>query len=96
MPNGPSRNEPAPRSSRRAEHAGRVEARDAEPVDRSVGGDERARVAVREERVVGDRREGRRRGGALRARLGRLDRACRRLGCRVACARRRALVLRRS
>ncbi len=48
-----------------AEHARRVEARDAEPVDRPVGRDERARVAVGEERVVGDRRERRRRGRAL-------------------------------
>ncbi len=50
-----------------AEHARRVEARDAEPVDRAVGRDQRARVAVGQERVVGDRRERRRRGGALRA-----------------------------
>ena len=50
----------------RAEHAGRVEARNAEPVDRAVGRDQRAGVAVREERVVGDRRERRGRGCALR------------------------------
>ena len=53
-----------------AEHAGRVEAGDAEPVDGAVGSDERPRVAVGEERVVRDRREGRRRGGALRRLLG--------------------------
>ena len=50
-----------------AEHARRVEARDAEPVDRAVRRDERARVAVGEERVLRDRRERRRRGRALRA-----------------------------
>ena len=55
-----------------AEHARRVEARDAQPVDRAVGRDQRARVAVRQERVVGDRRERRRRGGALRRGGGRL------------------------
>ncbi len=43
----------------RSEHARRVEARDAEPVDRAVRSQKRARMAVREERVVGDRREGR-------------------------------------
>ena len=48
-----------------AEHARRVEAWDAEPVDRPVGRDERARVAVREERVLGDRRERRGRRSAL-------------------------------
>ncbi len=51
-----------------AEDAGRVEGRDAQPIDRSVRGDERARVAVREEGVVGDRRKRRRRRGALRRR----------------------------
>ena len=51
-----------------AEDARRVEGRDAQPVDRPVRGDERARVAVREERVVGDRRERRRCRGALRRR----------------------------
>src|SRR5205809_7218557 len=49
-----------------AEHARRVEARDAEPVDRAVGRDQRSGVAVGEERVVRDRRKGRRRGCALR------------------------------
>ena len=49
----------------RAEHARRVEARDAQPVDRPVGRDQRARVAVRQERVVGDRRE--RRGASPRS-----------------------------
>ena len=48
-----------------AEHAGRVEARQAEPVDRAVGRDESAGVAVGEEGVVGYRREGRRCRGAL-------------------------------
>src|SRR5439155_21927634 len=46
-----------------------VEGRHAQPVDRRVGGDERDGVAVREEGVVGDRRERRRRGRALLARL---------------------------
>ncbi len=46
------------------EHARGVKARHAQPVDRAVGGDERARVAVREERVLRDRRERRRCGGA--------------------------------
>ena len=41
----------------RAEDARRVEARHAEPVDRSIGRDQRAGVAVGQERVVGDRRE---------------------------------------
>ncbi len=41
----------------RAEDRRRVEVRQAHPLDRSVGGDQRARVAVREEAVVGDRRE---------------------------------------
>ena len=49
-----------------AEDAGRVEARHAEPVDRSIGRDQRAGVAIGEERVVADRREGRGRRGALR------------------------------
>ena len=55
----------------RAEHARRVEARDAQPADPAVRRDERTRVAVRQERVVGDRRERRRRRGALRP-LGRV------------------------
>ena len=53
-----------------AEDAGRIEGRNAQPVDRPIGGDERPRVAVREEGVVSDRRERRRRRGALRRRLG--------------------------
>ena len=48
-----------------AEDARRVEARHAEPVDRAVGSDEGAGVTVGEERVLGDRRERRGRGGAL-------------------------------
>ena len=40
-----------------AEHARRVEPGHAEPVDRPIGGDKRAGVAVRQERVIGDRRE---------------------------------------
>ena len=47
-----------------AEHAGRVEAGDAQPVDRAVGRDQGAGVAVGQERVVGDGRE---RGGCRRA-----------------------------
>ena len=50
----------------RAEHARGVEARDAQPSDAAVRRDERARVAVRDERVVGDRGERRRGRGALR------------------------------
>ena len=50
----------------RAEHAGRVEARDAQPADPPVRRDQRAGVAVGQERVVGDRRERRGRGRALR------------------------------
>ena len=57
-----------------AEDARRVEARNAEPVDRAVRGDERARMAVGQERVVRDRRERRRRGGALRSAVGLLRR----------------------
>ena len=66
MPNGAKRKNPAWRSSRLGEDARRVEARHAEPVDGAVRRDERARVAVGEERVVGDRRERRGRRGALR------------------------------
>ena len=58
-----------------AEDARGVEGGDAEPVDRAVGGDQGSGVAVGEERVVGDGRERRRRGGALR-----LDRAMRVIG----------------
>ena len=51
------------------EHARRVEARHAEPVDRTVRGHEGGGVAVGQEGVVGDRRERRRRRGALRGGL---------------------------
>ena len=51
------------------EHARGIERRNAEPVDRAVGRDERGRVAVRQERVVRDRRERRRSRRALRAGL---------------------------
>ena len=47
-----------------------VEGRDTEPFDRSVGRHEGARVAVGEERVIGDRRKRRGRGRALRRGLG--------------------------
>ena len=57
MPNGPKPEGARLAVEQRAEHAGRVEARHAQPVDRPVGGDQRAGVAVRQERVVGDRRE---------------------------------------
>ena len=66
----------APASGRAVEEGGedarRVEARWAEPLDRAVGGDEGAGVAVGQERVVGDRRERRRRHPPLheRGRLG--------------------------
>ncbi len=40
-----------------AEYARGVEAGHAEPVDRPIGGDERAGVAVRQERIIGDWRE---------------------------------------
>src|SRR3954470_24384965 len=49
----------------RAENAGRVETRDAEPADASVRRDERAGVTVGQEGLVGDRRERRQRGRAL-------------------------------
>ena len=61
-----------------AEHAGCVEARHAQPVDRPVRCDQGAGVAVRQEGVLGDRRE---RGGhrrALRHRVGAGGRAGRR------------------
>ena len=51
-----------------AEHARGIEGRDAQPIDRAVRGDERAGVAVGQERVVGDRWERRRRRGAPRRR----------------------------
>ena len=41
----------------RAEHARRVHPRQAHPLDAAVGRDERGRLAVRQEPVVGDRRE---------------------------------------
>ena len=50
------------------EDARRVEAGHAQPADTSVGGDQRAGVAVGQERVVLDRREGRRHRRALLAR----------------------------
>ena len=49
------------------EHARGVEARHAQPVDRPIGSDQRAGVAVRQERVVGDRRKGRGHRRALRS-----------------------------
>ncbi len=50
---------PASRAAieQRAEHRRRVEVRHAHPLDRAVRGDQRPGVAVREEPVVGDRRE---------------------------------------
>jgi len=51
-----------------AEHARCVEGRDAQPVDRAVGRNQSARVAVRQERVLRDRRE--RRGRRRTLRLG--------------------------
>ncbi len=63
----PERRRPR-RSSRLPKTLGESKRGHAEPVDRAVGRDERAGVAVGEERVVGDRRERRRRGGALRGR----------------------------
>ena len=48
-----------------AEHARRIEPRNAEPVDRPVGRDESARMAVRKKRVVGDRGKRGRGSGAL-------------------------------
>jgi hypothetical protein len=53
-----------------AEDARRIETWHAEPVDRPVGGDERSRMAVREKRVLRDRRERRRGGRALGLALG--------------------------
>jgi hypothetical protein len=58
-----------------AEHAGRVEARDAEPIDRSVGRDQGTGVAVGQERIVRNRRERRRGGSALLLCLPRCPRA---------------------
>ena len=59
--------QPRPAVQQRPEHARGVEARHAEPIDRSVGRDERAGVAVGQERVVLDRGERGRHRGALRA-----------------------------
>ena len=56
---------PRPSIEQAAEHARRVEAGHAEPVDRAVRRHERPRMAVGDERVVRDRRERRRCGGAL-------------------------------
>ena len=58
-----------------AEHARRVEARDAQPVDCAVGRDERPGMAIGEERVIRDGRKRRRRRGALRRLVGRALRA---------------------
>ena len=66
MSYGANRNEAALAVEQAAEDAGRVEAWNAEPVDRAVGRDERARVAVGQERVVRDRGERGRRCRALR------------------------------
>ena len=55
-----------------AEHAGSIEARHAQPIDRSVRCDQSARVAVREEAIVRDRRERRPRNGAVWAPIGAL------------------------
>ena len=38
------------------EHRGRVDVRQAQPVDRAVAGDQRGRATVADERVVADRR----------------------------------------
>jgi hypothetical protein len=50
------------------EHARRVEPRDAQPVDRAVRGHQRARVAVGQEPVIGDRGERGRRCRGIRHR----------------------------
>ena len=60
----------------RAEDARRVEARHAEPLDRAVGGDQGAGVAIGEEAVVGDRRESGRAGCMGRPRCDSNRRAC--------------------
>ena len=59
-----------------AEQRRRVEARHAHPLDHPVGRDQRARMTVREEGVVRDRREGR----APRARVGQGERVVRDVG----------------
>ena len=92
----PERGEPeraGPAVEQRAEHARRVEPRDAEPVDRAVGRDQRAGVAVRQEGVVGDRSERRGRGGALRHRRHRAGRRGRGRGSGMAVALRALLGL---
>jgi hypothetical protein len=64
-----------------AEYAWRVEAGHAEPVDRAIGRDERAGVAVRQERIIGDRWEWRGSGRtAVLARMGCLSGRCSLLG----------------
>ena len=62
---GPEPKRAGPPVEQAAEHARRVERGNAEPVDGPVGRDERAGVAVGQERVVGDGRERRRRRCAL-------------------------------
>ena len=54
---GPSRKLPASRSSIAPNTLGRVHARQAQPLDVAARRDQRARLAVGQERVVGDRRE---------------------------------------
>ena len=72
-----------------AEDTGRVEAWHAEPVDRAVGCNERASVAVGQERVVRDRGERRRRRSALRRRRrGRLAHRAIHGPCQPPCPRR--------
>ena len=66
MPNGAKRNVAGLAVEQAAEDARGVEARHAQPVDGPVRRHERARVAVGEEGVVGDRRERRRRRRAPR------------------------------
>ena len=56
-PYGPTRNAPARRSSSAPNTLGESKPRQAQPFDAPVGRDQRAGVAVRQERVVGDRRE---------------------------------------
>ena len=60
------------RAEQRAEHAGRVDARNAHPVDRAAGRDERGGLAVGQESVVADRDAGRlaRAGGVGGGRVG--------------------------
>ena len=56
---GPKRKKPGRAVEQRAEHARRVGPREAQPLDRPVGRDQRADLAVGQERVVGDRRKSR-------------------------------------